>query len=220
MVVCEGMLNDVEEVGYGTAYERKLLNELLKRLVKVYGVRSILEYPATDLLGDPRILYEGVGVLIERSRCAKARDRKYDLVWNFCEMERADDPLKLLAEMVKLTAKYIMLIGQNVFNAGVFLHRAYHVLRRSTWDHGATGRMRLGYAMKLARARGLAILEHGYFDAPIFVLDLYEIGLPLRRSFVGRSGRDFLVKESPFENLPRAFKPAFSHHWYLLCQLS
>jgi hypothetical protein len=214
------MLNDIKEVGYGTAYERKLLNKLLKKLVKAYGVRSILEYPATDLLGDPQILYKGIEVLIERSKCAKIGGRKYELVWNFCEMERADDPLKLLAEMVKLTAKYILLIGQNVFNAGVLLHRAYHVLRGSVWDHGVTGRMRLGYAMELVSTQGLAILEHGYFDAPIFVLDLYELGSLLRRSFVGHSHGDLLLKESLFENLPRAFKPAFSHHWYLLCQLN
>jgi len=219
-MVCRGMLSDMEEVGYGTAYERKLLNALLKRLVKVYGIRSILEYPATDLLGDPRILYEGLEILVERRRFAKTEGRKYDLVWNFCKIEKADDPIKLLTEMTKLTSKYVLLIGQNIFNLGVPLHKVYHTLRRSAWDHGIFGRMRLGYAMELAHAQGLIILEHGYFDAPIFVLDLYETGSLLRGHFTKRTRLgDTLLKESPFERLPRLFKSLLSHHWYLLCRV-
>lgn len=217
MVVHESMTSDLEKVGYGTVYERELINRLLRRFVRTYKIRSILEYPANDLLGDSLLLYKGVNAYVERSRSIKLR--KYDLVWNFCEIEKASDPRKLLIEMIKLSAGYILLIGQNIFNIGVPLHKIYHFLRRIAWDHGDIRFMRLGYVMKLVHNLGLIVLEYGYLDAPIFILDLYECGSLLRRYFMNNLRcRNMLLKESPFERLPKLFKPLFSHHWYLLCK--
>lgn len=219
MVVYKSTLNDINKVGYGTAYERKLLNNLLKRLIKIYNISSILEYPANDLLGDHRVLYSGIDICIERINRNRARVAEFDLVWNFCEIENATNPYKLISEVIKLTAKNILLIGQNIFNLGVPLHRIFHSFLGPAWDHGDPKRMRLTYAIELTHSQGLAIVEHGYFDAPIFVLDLYECGSVLRKRFTNNSQYgDMLLKESPFEKMPRPFKPLFSHHWYLLCQ--
>jgi len=212
--------NDVAKIGYGTAYERVLLRRLLKKIIERYGANSILEFPSNDLLGDPYILYMGLGVLVERAKKYSPRIGKFDLVWNFCELERNPDPYKLIVQMSKLGNKYIFLVGQNVFNLGLALHKLYHLLSKSFWDHGDPKYMRLRYARELAKMVKMKILEHGYFDAPIFVIDLYECGLIFRRIVSKRvMCKDMLLRKSPFEELPSLLKPFFSHHWYLLCEL-
>lgn len=213
------MLDDLEKVGYGTAYERMLLNGMLMRFVNAFCLRSVLEYPATELLGDGRILYDGIEVLTERAKTYPNGLKKYDLVWNFCSIEETDKPDRLLSEMIRLAAKSILIVGQNIFNPGVPLHRIYHNFRGLRWDHGNLGYMNRVYAIDLVERRGLTVLEKGYFDAPVFVLDLYESSSLLRRRSVGNQAYNkMLLSRSPFEEMPRLFKPIFNHHWYLLCR--
>jgi len=216
-------LDDLHDIGYGTAYERSLLNNLLKGIIKTYNIRSILEYPANDLLGDYELLYRGIDLPVKRSRSITLE--RYDLVWNFCEIER-NDPNKLLTEMIKSTKSYILLVGQNIFNLGVPLHKFYHLLLNLVWDHGDPKHMRLSYAKYLFRNNRLQILEHGYFDAPIFILDLYESGSVVmkKKSSPLRSKNGLLskilLKKSPFEKAPHFLKFLLCHHWYLLGRVS
>ena len=204
---------EILELGYGTLYERAILNKMLKRIVEEHGILSILEYPSNDMLGDPSALYEGIKADIRRSR--ELPRGKHDLVWCFCELERAEDPLGLLREMVAASGGYVLLVGQNIFNPGIALHKVYHLLRGVEWDHGEPGRMRLGYAIRLARALGLRVLEWGYFDIPFFILDLYEAASFLRAGISERMGSN--IRESPFEKMNKRVKSLLAHHWYLLC---
>lgn len=219
MVVCKGLLNDIEKVGYGTVYERIILNNLIKKIVIKTDIGSILEYPATDLLGDSQSLYSGFKVPTERAKTFPNKFREYDLVWNFCKIEETFKPCRLLSEMLKLASKNVLFVGQNIFNPGVPLHKIYHNFLGLNWNHGNLRHMNLAYAINLIHTKKLTVLEKGYLDAPVFVLDLYEFGSLLRRHSENKpSHNKMLLNESPFEGLPKLFKPIFNHHWYLLCK--
>jgi hypothetical protein len=205
------------ELGFGTEYEKFIMRDIARSLINELGISSVCEYPSNRLMNDNSEVFAAHDIAVDRLTFVDERKkREYDLVWNFCEIESAKNPLSLINSMLNLTRRYLLIVSQNNRNIGVHLHRIYHVLKGREWDHGIIAMMSPKPVCKLLKPYG-NIVEVNYFDAPWFVLDVYETGDFLRR-MVPRSlaGEMLSVKKSMFEEMPIPVKSWLAHHAYVL----
>lgn len=104
-------------------------------------------------------------------------DNSFDLVWNYCMFERFDHPEVLLEEMKRVSKKYVMVMTQNFYNFGTFVHWLFHQYHDLNWDHGNTELMKFsGIEDKLEKV-DLNIIEKGTIDTPPW-MDTWD--MPLR----------------------------------------
>jgi hypothetical protein len=66
------------------------------------------------------------------------------------------------------------------------------------------------------RRLGFTVIERGAFDAPWFVLDVYESGKFLRKLLHDAGTNERNLKNSSFENWPLWIRSWLAHHHYLL----
>jgi|YelNatPaOPRAMG01_1025707.scaffolds.fasta_scaffold117082_1 hypothetical protein len=205
------------KLGFGTEYEKFVLRGIVADLIHKLEIRSVCEYPSNNLMGNNSEVFKIPGIMVDRlSQLEYNRKGSYDLVWNFCEIERASNPLNLINNMLLLARKYLLIISQNNRNVGVHLHRVYHVVKKRKWDHGFIALMSPEPVSRLLKHYGNIILV-GYFDVPWFILDVYESGGFLRRivpSFA--KGAVLNLRRSKFEELPNFIKAWTAHHAFVL----
>lgn len=193
------------DLGFGTEYEKYILEKIAVKLVSKYKIKSGLEDPKTSLLGEEKIFD-----LPEK--------KKPDLVWNFCAFEQAKDSHRFAGEMADLTDKYALVITQNYLNLGVLIHWLWHLVSRKKWDHGQLKRMSgLSVKRTFGETGVWEVREFGAFDIPWFILDVYETGkyirnLPFLKSKIKK------IRESRFENWPKGLKFFLAHHHYLFLE--
>jgi len=183
-----------EMEGKGLDYERYALNRLFHRLVRRHGFRSVLEIPAKGEKAMPSIYslaFGQAGCQVDlvngetRSRGAWARlgypvtwhdcpdpchtglpAASYDLVWNFMVLPQFAERDALLAEMVRLSRRYLLFIAVNRFNPGFFSHRLVHRVSGVPWTHGDVRFMSPFHTRRFLRAHGLRVLRLGAVDTP------------------------------------------------------
>jgi len=208
-------------LGFGTEYEKLILREIASRIVRDHDLKSICEYPANNLLGDNNEIFTGHNLRIDRlSDPSSARNMRYDLVWNFCEIEKQKQPFKLLGSMLALTRQYLLIIVQNRWNPGVVLHKIQHSLTGRRWDHGNIALMSTRPIVEHLSHFG-RVLEIGCFDVPWFVFDIYESGAFLKKLIPRSLSRSALeLRRSWFEDLPSWCKKYLAHHNYVLFKKS
>ena len=206
------------DLGFGTEYEKFVLRRIAANLVNTLAIRSVCQYPANALLGRGSDIFEKSFATQSYSEYPQDPVRKYDLVWNFCELEKTDNPSQLLTKMLNLSRSYVFIITQNNRNIGVHLHRLYHLLGGRPWDHGRVSHMSLATIEEVVRhsERKCKVVRRGYFDAPWFILDIYEAGTFLRKlvpeSAIGTND----MRQSRFESYPDRTKSWLAHHCYAL----
>jgi len=93
-------------------------------------------------------------------------DRSYDLVWNFNVLLRAADPDTLLADMARVSRRYVFFCVLNAGNYSFWLHRLHHRVARQLWDHGEVAWMRPAPWYKALADKGLRLREAFYLDCP------------------------------------------------------
>ena len=194
-----------------------MLLDVAKNIVQELSIKSVCEYPANDLMGDNSEIFSDQSLQIAKlSRPYRNTESKFDLVWNFCEIEQQKDPSELINEMLSLTKRYLLIIVQNRRNLGIPLHWVYHMLVGKKWDHGRFSLMTPKPIIRILSRFG-KIIRVGYFDVPWFILDVYECGVILRKvmpkSF---SESSFSLKKSRFEELSSRYKQYLAHHAYIL----
>ena len=190
-------------LGYGTDYEAYLLKKIAQKICQKYRIKSVLEFPKTNLLGEGAIF-------------PKTKESSPDLVWNFCEFEQTIDSHGFAKKIADLADKYALVITQNYFNPGVLIHWMFHCLSGKKWDHGQLRKMS-GLAIRQAflKAKIWKIKEFSAFDIPWFILDVYETGKYFRHlPFLKHKIKT--IKESRFESWPLIFRLWLGHHHYLL----
>ncbi|MCL5095683.1 MAG: class I SAM-dependent methyltransferase [Patescibacteria group bacterium] len=194
------------DLGFGTEYEKYILEKIAVKMINKYKIKSVLEYPQNQLLGERKVFK------------IPKRQTKPDLVWNFCAFEQTTDTHEFIKSMADLTNKYVLIITQNYLNPGVLIHWLFHFLSGKKWDHGQLSKMSGWSAKQTFRKAGVwEIRELGVFDIPWFILDVYETGkyfrnLPFLKSKIEK------IKESRFENWPKWLKFFLAHHHYLLME--
>ncbi len=204
-------------LGFGTAYEKALLFDYAKDWVDKYDVKTVLEYPANNLMGNNNEIFErllGKGNCEKLEKNEKAK-KKYDLVWCFCEFENEEDSQKFIQDML-VKARYVLIITQNYLNLGVPIHRFWHFLLRRKWNHGKISKSSSNSVKRYVEDN--RIVESGAFDCPWFYFDIYETfsdikGL-LKKEVLKE--QEFVIKESMFEILPLPIKSVICHHNYLI----
>lgn len=203
---------------FGMVYEKTVFSRLIRRLLKDHQIRSVCEYPSNNLMGNNSYEFERLGRRVRRLKVLESANEKYDLVWNFCEFEKRENPSSLVQEMLCLSKKYMLIITQNRYNVLMF-HRLYHLVKRKKWDHGFIKLMSFGEVLKvLNEFSDLRMVEVGAFDVPWFILDFYEGG-GFFRKFVPKSLLSTeKVKESMFENFPLFAKTLLAHHHFVMCE--
>lgn len=204
-------------LGYGTAYEKALLFDYAKGWVSKYDIKSVLEFPANNLMGNNNEIFESI---LGKENCEKLKkngktEQKYDLVWCFCEFENDEDGQKFIQDMVD-KSKYILIITQNYRNLGVLIHRIWHILWRRKWDHGIISKSSSNSVKGYVEDD--MIVESGAFDCPWFYFDIYETFSDIKKLLNKEEQREqeFVIKESLFEKLPLPIKSVICHHNYLI----
>lgn len=161
----------------------------------------------------------------------------FDLVWNYCMFERFQDPSSLVAEMKRVSRRYVLIMTQNVWNFGTPVHTLYHTLGNLEWDHGYGGQMTFGAIRRALLDQGLQIEHEGTVDIPPW-LDTWD--MPLRgalKDLLGRVGKKWEWKIDTQgmggsasipaslrfvrmieENLPEWFRRYQAHHFYILAR--
>jgi hypothetical protein len=203
--------------GFGLAYEKFIFSRLALRLVNTFGLKTVCEYPANNLMGNYGDVF--IGCELTRLGSSAKEDRKFDLVWNFCEFEQAEDPNYLIERVSELSNGLVLIVTQNIRNPGVLIHRLYHALKAKRWDHGRLSRMSYNAVKSKIRKKGFEIIETGAFDAPWFILDLYESGRFLRKLILERGTDETDLKKSVFEDWPPWILSWLAHHHYVLLRV-
>jgi len=256
---------DSLDEGIGTRYERLVMNEWFQRLMHLYPINRILEFPCdgiTGLLGinsliflregrkvylaNPcvevlqlnRQIWEKLGysqpsiVLTSEHQPLPFPDDTFDLVWNFCMMERYKNPQKLISEMGRVSRNLVLVMTQNWWNIGTHPHRLYHFYKKRAWDHGYKRYMTMKGIKEVAEGVDLKIVECGGLDIPP-ILDTWD--LPVRgvlQSLLKLLGKQWQWKATEKEeksrliglfyrlenNLPNWFKLCQAHHLYILAR--
>lgn len=254
--------------GFGTAYERLVINKWFTKLMKRHKILTVLEFPCdgiTGLLGINSLffaqnhcdvtlcnmsfkllmltsrIWRALGqtsinsVLTSEDRCLPFPDDTFDLVWNFCMMERYTDPNGLVQEMKRVSRKLVLIMTQNWWNWGTAPHRFYHQYKKKVWDHGYKTYMTFEGIDRVIKENDLKIVERGGVDAPP-IIDTWDT--PIRgtlQSILGTvkmqwkwkaKAKPAEQKDSGFlrifasleENLPEWFKRYQAHHLYVLAQ--
>lgn len=205
------MMQQESELGFGTEYEKVIFSQIINKIGEKYGIDSCYNYPANNLLGNPR---DVTGSLSENANGP-------DLLWNFCEYENQKDQMKFISDLESFNPKHILIVTQNYLNPGTLIHYLYHRIFGKKWDHGHLSRMTTKPLRQyIKRKKTWEILETGTFDAPWFILDIYEVGKYLK-SLIPKSNRTSeKIKKSFFENSPRIIKNWASHHNYILIRFN
>ena len=93
-------------------------------------------------------------------------DRSYDLVWNFNVLPRASDPEMLLAEMARISRRYVFFCVPNAGNYSFWLHRLHHRVAKQPWDHGDVTWMQPTPWLESLKNKNLRLCEAFYLDCP------------------------------------------------------
>jgi len=213
-----GLASDKRYSEFGMVYEKFVFANIIQKLIQGHALKTVCEYPANDLMGNNSEEFEKYGCHVTRLTTPNGTDKKYDLVWNFCEFEKSENPYGFVQDILNLSKKYALIVTQNKFNVLVF-HRLYHFSRGKKWDHGFVKYMSARTVAKILNDMdGVEIVEVGAFDVPWFVLDFYEGGSAFRRIVPKSLLSTKTMKESAFEKLPLTIRTLFAHHNYVFCE--
>jgi len=91
--------------------------------------------------------------------------RRFDLVWNFNRLSFLN-PEALVAEMTRLSRRYVALVVPNRRNYGFPARRLYHARTGLPWNYGDTAVMTPGAVRRLMEQAGLRVLEASWLDVP------------------------------------------------------
>ncbi len=180
--------------GPGIDYERYALGKCLQRFVKKYGIKTVLEIPAWGSKVAPSLYSLGFGqagckvTLANADRQAKASwgeldfdvefidvkdicktqfgDNSFDFVWDFTFLPKADNIDKKLAEMIRISKKYVAVFCVNGYNPGFALHRLAHKFHKIPWNHGVPALHFPKNLKMLFRSHGLRVAEAGVVNTP------------------------------------------------------
>lgn len=181
---------------FGVTYDRYVLLQLHRLLTKNLNLQSVVEMPShgakaagslysigfglagchTTLVNPEMEMLYGWDELQIRDKVDTIRhtdvyrtgfaDNTFDLAWNFVTWTELRDPERYLAEMKRISRKYVMLVTCNNFQPGYPWHRFLHLVFGFPWTHGQVKYNHITVVRKLFRQTGLAVMEYGAIDTP------------------------------------------------------
>jgi hypothetical protein len=195
------------ELGFGTDYEKVILAEILSQMTKKYELSCFFNFPKNCLLGNTKDITKNLA----------EKNVNPDLLWNFCEFENENDVGTFFKSIEDFNPKYILIVTQNWRNPGVLIHFMFHKVFGKEWDHGLLRKMAAKPIEDYIKSqRKYELIEKGLFDAPWFILDVYETGKYLKKLLPKSKAGSEQPCKSLFETSPSFIKKWASHHNYVL----
>ena len=181
---------------FGVTYDRYVLLQLHKVLVKQLKLKTVVEMPSHGAKAAGSLYSLGFGLAgcqvtlvnpeIEmlvgwkelgiKDKVETAlnidvynsgfKDNQFDLAWNFVTWTELDDPPRYLNEMKRISNKYILLITCNNFQPGYPWHWLIHRMFGFPWTHGRVEYNHIFKVKKLFKLTGLKVTEYGAIDTP------------------------------------------------------
>ncbi|NQU81682.1 MAG: methyltransferase domain-containing protein [Bacteroidetes bacterium] len=184
----------IEKEAWGVDYERYALGKLLKRFVKQYNIKKVLEIPAAGVKAMPSIYSLALGeagcevTLVNADEKSKRiwlslgfnvhfvdvgditqtnfKNGEFDFVWNFAIFPELDNKIELLEEMKRVSKKYVGVFAVNGYNVGAYVHRFLHKIKKIPWTHGDKKLLYYQNLKSLFLKSGLRISKIGAVDTP------------------------------------------------------
>lgn len=185
-----------EREPYGITYDRLRLDLVFRDLLSRYPIQRVLEYPAEGAKAMPSIYSLALGALgcdvtlvnpseqgLEVWRDLGLGDRfevvevddlcdsgldadRWDLVWNFVSVGFRTDFDRILAEMARVSRRYVMTVHCNAYNLGYPWHHFLHWALGLEWTHGETDYFWPHRVRQAYREAGGEPIDFGLFDMP------------------------------------------------------
>jgi hypothetical protein len=190
------MTQKKEREVFGVTYDRYVLLQLQRILTQELSLKTVVEMPShgakaagslysigfglagckVTLINPERKMLAGWGELgiedkvetrsdVNLYRTGYEADR-FDLAWNFVTWTELSNPERYLAEMKRISNRYVLLITCNNFQPGYPWHRFLHLIFGFPWTHGQVEYNHITRVKKLFRHCGMQIVEYGAIDTP------------------------------------------------------
>ncbi|MDB4265092.1 class I SAM-dependent methyltransferase [bacterium] len=91
---------------------------------------------------------------------------EFDLAWNFVTWTELADPPRYLAELKRISSRYVLLVTCNNFQPGYFWHRLLHRWYGFPWTHGQVKYNHITTVRRMFRDVGLKVIDYGAIDTP------------------------------------------------------
>ena len=137
------------------------------------GARVEVVLSDRDEVDLARRIWAGLGLATGAATIREARgwllggaDRAFDLVWNFNALPQAPDPERLLDEMCRASARYVLVFVSNTLNYGFPIHRLHHRRIREPWSHGSVSVMNARRIERSLGRRGFGTVQRLLVDVP------------------------------------------------------
>ena len=181
---------------FGVTYDRYVLLNLHRILVKEFNLKNIAEMPShgakaagslysigfglagcevTLVNPEKEMMYGWKELGIENNVrtvnypdiCNTSfKDSQFDLAWNFVTWTELSNPGLFLKEMKRISKKYVLLVTCNNFQPGYPWHRFLHMVFGFPWTHGQVKYNHITKVKSMFRKAGLTVAEYGAIDTP------------------------------------------------------
>jgi hypothetical protein len=190
----ESMQEEVEV--FGVTYDRYVLLQLQKILVRELNLETVVEMPSHGAKAAGSLYSIGFGLAgcrvtlvnpelemmygwqqlgipdrVETSTnidvySTPFSDNQFDLAWNFVTWTELADIPAYLREMQRISKHYVMLVTCNNLQPGYPWHRLLHWLFGFPWTHGDVTYNYLPRVKQLFKETGFEVIEYGAIDTP------------------------------------------------------
>jgi hypothetical protein len=181
---------------FGVTYDRYVLLNLHKLLVRNYDLNTVVEMPSHGAKAAGSLYSIGFGMagcrvtlvnpememmwawdrlgIREKVKTVSGvevcetdfEDDTFDLAWNFVTWTELDDPVHYIREMKRISKRYVLLITCNNFQPGYAWHRLIHRIWGFPWTHGNVAYNHITRVKRLFKEAGLKVVEYGAIDTP------------------------------------------------------
>jgi hypothetical protein len=181
---------------FGVTYDRYVLLQFHKTLVRDLRLRHIVEMPSHGAKAAGALYSIGFGLagcrvtlvnpememmagwealgLGKRVETTAGIDLyktpfrfgAFDMAWNFVTWTELENPLEYLKEMRRISKRYVFLVTCNNFQPGYLWHRLLHKIYGFPWTHGQVKYNHITTVRRLFEEAGLEVMEYGAIDTP------------------------------------------------------
>jgi hypothetical protein len=181
---------------FGVTYDRYVLLQLHRIMVKELELKTVVEMPShgakaagslysigfglagcnvTLVNPETEMMYRwdelGIGNYVYAVKCPDVcntpfHDKSFDLAWNFVTWTELDKPELLLKEMKRISKRYVLLVTCNNFQPGYPWHRFLHWVFGFPWTHGQVKYNHITKVKRMFENTGLKVVEYGAIDTP------------------------------------------------------
>ena len=181
---------------FGVTYDRYVLLQLHKILVKQLNLKTVVEMPShgakaagslysigfglagchvTLVNPEMEMMYgwEKLGIQNKVETFSNIdvydsgfQNNQFDLAWNFVTWTELDDPPRYFEELKRISNKFVLFVTCNNFQPGYPWHRLIHKMFGFPWTHGQVKYNHITRVRRMFKESGLKVVEYGAIDTP------------------------------------------------------